>query len=92
MKKMLQFSFLAVLVAVLGLGVVAITEPVTAQLKPAPGPITDCPSLTCPTDLTGWSYSGSCTTYYAHDCVEQCTVYQSSSGQKCKKTTNCAWW
>ena len=89
-KLMLQAGFVTALAAVLVLGIVLVSSPASA--KPAPGPITDCPYLTCSSIPSGWVHDGTCDTDYGHGCVEVCNVYRNpSNGSRCKLTTNCAW-
>jgi len=91
MKNMiLKTGFLASLVLVLALGVIIASQPASAKVL---GPISNCPTYACPSNLSGWTSNGTCTTNYGHGCVEECSVFrQTSNGQLCKQTTNCNWW
>lgn len=89
-KTILGTGFLAALVAVLALGFLAANQP--ADARPPGTPITDCPSIDCPENLTGWVKVDTCTTMYTPECVEICDVWRNSStGELCKETTFCRW-
>ncbi len=54
-------------------------------------PTTDCPLRACPSDLSGFTQTGTCTIDHGFPFIEVCTTWRNSSNDPCYKDTFCSW-
>ncbi len=54
-------------------------------------PTSDCPLRTCPSNLSGFTQTGTCSIDHGFPFIEVCTTWRNSSNDACYKDTGCSW-
>lgn len=85
---MRQFGMLTLLAAVLTIGLTVAVQPTPASAwGPTPAA---CPSISCPGDLSEWTFEGYCNRPAGNGYTERCKTYEANNfEQTCVNNSEC---